>query len=97
MVKFEIYKEYPLKLGQAYAIPSIYLGIKRSQRKKAKHVFLVYTWVCRSFKDFRFYLGDLNKTTFEEEIVRIKDPQPKWINKLESELIKDHLNKLKNQ
>lgn len=95
-MELKINKEYKLRLGEADPIRSIYMGRKR-YRNGYKHVFLVNEVIYETYTDFRFYLGNLDKTTFEEGIAKIKSPIYKGVRPLEKELIKPLLSKLENQ
>lgn len=97
MESLKVNEMYKLKLGQADPVQAIYLGIKQFNRKNKKHVFLVYTNAYRVTKKLRFYLGDLNKTSFEEGYVKIKEPKLRRVKNLEERFIEPLINKLKNQ
>lgn len=97
MAKFDINKEYSLKLGEADSVNSIYLGVKRYKGDAYRHVFLVYGLSNRSFMAPRFYLGKLNKVTFKEGIIQIKEPLFKKVNPLEEKSLSHLIDKLKNQ
>lgn len=94
MVKFERDKEYLLKLGEVEPVRAIYLGIKTYKRVSNKHTFIIYDY---GKKRIRAYLGNVNKSTFEEGIVHLKYPKTKSLNRLEERLIEHLIDRLRNQ
>jgi len=97
MVIFEKNKKYDIKLGEADITSGIYRGIKQFNRRNSKHVFLVSTLAYRTYKEPRFYLGDLNKTTFEKGIVRIRKPKSRFLKSLEKKVLTLIIEELKKQ
>ena len=96
MTNFETNKMYNLQLDRADPQKAVYLGIKKF-RIYPKHVFLVYNLINRSYLGPRFYLGKLNETTFEKGIVKIEAPESRFPNALESKLLHNFIEDLKNQ
>ena len=93
-MKLETNKEYSLKLGEAKPERAIYLGIKRFNRANAKHVFISYN---QEKRNFRVYVGDLRKVTFDGEIVHMKFPHKRKIRPLEIRLLEPLFKRLEKQ